>query len=167
MRTQQSARRPRTLVVAAFTMLLSILGVLGSTMSSADALVGPYVTKHADWGVCTLYIGTVYRADGAAVGGTDVWCPSARGRISVSVALWRYNGSTWQQVGGTGTAVTTGARSASAQTPYPVYTPGCASWDITATVNVDGSQISLDYKTWPYWSAAYPRYYPTRPDIAC
>lgn len=164
MNVHSSSRR---LTVAVLGMLLGVLGVTTLTGSPADALVGPYVTKHADWGVCTIYIGTVVQADASAVGGTDVWCPSARNRISVTVHLWRYSGTSWVRVGGTGRRVTTGGRSATAQTPSPVYTPGCASWDITATVDVDGSKTDVDYVTWGDASAAYPRYYPTRPDVNC
>jgi hypothetical protein len=151
---------PRRLAGILLSLLALVLGLIVATGSSASALVGPYVTKHANWGVCTLYIGTVPRSDGGAVGGTDVWCPSARGRIAVSVSLWRYNGYGWVQVG-SGSQVTTGVRSAQAQTYYPSYIAGCASWDVTATVNVDGSQISLDYMTWQYPSTSYPQYDPS------
>jgi hypothetical protein len=149
------------------TMLLAILaGIAGVGLTSvqqADALVGPYVTQHRQWGDCTLYIGTVPRSDFGAVGGTDVWCGSARGRISVAVSLWRYNGASWVWISN-GSRVTTGLRSASAETTPPSYIAGCASWDITATVNVDGYQISIDYAN---WAGRYPRYNPANPGQAC
>ena len=137
------------------------VGVAGLGMAStAAATVNPYGPHNVwSWGDCTLNLGNVKTSTGAAEGGLDVSCGHQRGHISAVVNLWRYNGSQWVEMTSSGWNTRYGVYGMSEWTAHAICGGGTASWDDTATVNVDGSQVNLDLGP---ALGYYPRYTPTR-----
>jgi hypothetical protein len=147
----------RRLAPLAAAPLLS-LAALAGTAGGAEATVGPYVQERVPWGDCTVVLGTVPDAYLRAFAGTDVYCGSRRSSITTKVDLWRWNGSQWALAATSGwrTAYNT-SQSSVVSAPYSV--PGCAYWDITTTVNVDGHQLFRDYGQDEH--GYYPKWNPT------
>jgi hypothetical protein len=108
----------------------------------------------------------VYRTDGGAVGGTDVSCHSYRSYITITVNLWRYSSAGWQWIS-SGSAASYGNYWASAATARPSYIGGCAAWDITASVVVDGFRLDSTTLDYGGLTGRYPRYDPTHPSTPC
>jgi hypothetical protein len=150
-------RWPRRLATLATAPLVAAAALASST-GTASATVGPYVQERVSWGDCVVVLGTVPDAYYRAYAGTDVYCGHRRTSITIKVDLWKWDGSRWTMVATSGQRTVSNTTQSSVVTgPYSV--PGCAYWDITTTVYVDGSRLYRDYGQ---DQGSYPKWNPTK-----
>lgn len=133
----------RGVLAAAATVAIAVGGLGLATTASANVvnLYGPHHTW--SWGDCTLTLGNVRTVTGNAEGGFDVTCGHRRGHINAIVTLWRFDGVRWVAQSSSGWHTIPNSYGLSSWTGQ-VCGGGSALWNDTATVNVDGSQISLN-----------------------
>jgi hypothetical protein len=124
---------------------LIALSACFAAATTADAQVntlGPHYTFA--WGDCSVLLGNIKTANGAARGGSDVTCGHYRGTISAKVDLYRWNGTRWVDMTTSGWVTAHNALQLSVGTTNQVCGGGLAYWDDVVTVNVDGSQQTFD-----------------------
>jgi hypothetical protein len=116
---------------------------------------GPHVTY--SWGDCTVNLGNMKTATGAARGAVDVVCGHYHTYINAKVDLLRWNGSQWIDMTTSGWRTLDNAYALSTATNQQVCGGGTAYWNDIATVNVGGAQHTFNLAS---NLGYYPKYAP-------
>ncbi len=121
---------------------LATVPALTSTASAQVNVLGPHATF--SWGDCSVLLGNIKTASGAARGGADISCGHYRGTINAKVDLYRWNGSQWVNKATSGWVSVHNTYQLSVGTAQQISCGGNAYWDDVVTVNVDGAQRTFD-----------------------
>jgi hypothetical protein len=133
-----SIRRSAAVAAIAVAALFAATTPAGAAVNTA----GPHYAFA--WGDCTVLLGNIKTASGAARGGADITCGHYRGTINAKVDLYRWNGSRWVDQTTSGWVSVHNTYRLSVGTAKQICGGGLAYWDDVVTVNVDGSQRTFD-----------------------
>jgi hypothetical protein len=143
-RTRGRAKLLRRLTALCLAPAVLSAGLIAGTGAANADVVGPFSPDVQDWGDCSVTLGTVPDSGLRAIAGVDVDCLHYRQYINAKVDLFVWENGQWVDVETSGWQSFHGTYAMSAWTgAYGV--PGCRTFDYVATVNIDGTQQTIDY----------------------